>query len=141
MRNFYIFQIKSEIEILLKDNPYELFHTLQTIYYRTGDERAQYLIANQIIDKIDMKNMDISLFKRFQENYFYTKYKNIHAMHDVYRKENTILSLHKSYIKLQTNVIKPRFLEELKKYHRLFICDFETIDYFWLDSLSIASFL
>ena len=79
--------------------------------------------------------MDILLFKRYKENYFYMKYRNIHSMHDVYRKENTVLTLNKTYLKLETNVIKPRFLEELQKNHSLFVCDFQEKDYFWLDSL------
>ena len=49
----------------------------------------------------------------------------------------TTLILNKTYLKLETNVVKPRFLEELQKNHSLFVCDFESMDYFWLDSLSL----
>ena len=52
-------------------------------------------------------------------------------MHDVYRKENTKLTLYKTYLKLETDVIKPKFLEELQINHSLFVCDFESMDYFW----------
>ena len=138
MRVFYIFQIKKDLTKITKENPYTLFHTLETIYYREPDDiKLGYVFLKQIIDPIPIKELDILLFKRYKENYFYMKYRNIHSMHDVYRKENTVLTLNKTYLKLENNVIKPRFLEELQKNHSLFVCDFESMDYFWLDSLSL----
>ena len=44
----------------------------------------------------------------------------------------------KTYLKLETNVIKPRFLNELRKNSNFFICDFTEKDYFWLDSLEVS---
>ena len=64
------------------------------------------------------------------------KYKNIHSLHDFYRKENTTLSLHKIFLKLDTNVIKPCFFKELQELNNLFVCDFESKDYFWLESFN-----
>lgn len=135
MRNFYIFEIKEEVEKITKKNPYELFHTLETIYYRTPEEaEMSYHFIKQLIKPIPIKELDISLFKRYKESYFYTKYRNVHRMFDVYRRESTTLTLCKTYLKLETNVVKPRFLEELQRYN-FFVCDFEGKDYFWLDSL------
>lgn len=136
MRNFFIFEIKDSIKKVTKENPYELFHTLETIYYQSKEEaQTSFNFLIQLIDPIKIKDLDISLFKQYKENYFYTKYKNIHKMHDIYRKEQTTLSLYKVYLKLETNVVKPRFLEELQKNHNFFVCDFEEKDYFWLESL------
>ena len=138
MRVFYIFQINADIEKVTKDNPYELFHTLEVIYYRMRDDvNLGFTFMTQLVKPIKVKELDIALFKRYKENYFYMKYRNTHSMHDVYRKENTKLTIYKTYIKLETDVIKPRFLEELQKNHSLFVCDFESMDYFWLDSLSL----
>ncbi|MBR1818480.1 MAG: sporulation inhibitor of replication protein SirA [Bacilli bacterium] len=139
MRNFYIFQIQKDMEPTLKKNPYELFHTLQTIYYEKNPSDLQFHLVRQLIEKMDIKTMDIEIFKALKENYFYTKYKSIHSMHDVYRKENSVLILHPTYLNLKTDAIQPCFFEELKKYRRLFFCDFEKLDYFWLDSLKEAS--
>lgn len=136
MRNFYIFEIKKEVKKLTKENPYDLFHTLETIYYHREDTGASYVFLRQLIEPISIRDLDILLFKHYKENYFYTKYRNVHNMHDVYRKENTTLKLFKTYLKLETNVVKPRFLEELQKNHNFFVCDFEEKDYFWLESLS-----
>ncbi len=139
MRNFYIFEINPDIKKMTKEIPYELFHTLETIYYqRKEDVNLSYHFLTQLIRPIAIKDLDIAIFKKFKDNYFYTKYKNVHNMHDVYRKENTRLTLYKTFMKLETNVIKPRFLEELIHYPNLFLCDFEEKDYFWLDSLSMV---
>ncbi len=135
MRHFYIFKITSSCEKIWKKNPYELYHTLEMIYYRNEDDI--YLgnkMIKQLIVPIAIKELDFALFSHFKNNYFYMKYKNIHSMHDVYRNENTILTLHKSYLKLDTNVIKPSFLFVLQKSSSFFVCDFEEKDYFWLDS-------
>ena len=137
MRIFYIFQINTNIKKMTQESPYNLFHTLETIYYRSPEDvELSYLFLKQLIIPIDLKNLDIALFKRFKENYFYTKYKNVHKMHDVYRQENTTLTLYKTYMKMETNVIKPRFLEIIRQKKNIFICDFEEKDYFWLESLS-----
>ena len=139
MRHFYIFEIHPEIKKMTKEIPYELFHTLEVIYYQKSEDiPLNNRFLEQMISPIPLKDLDIAIFKRFKENYFYTKFKNIHSMHDVYRKENTKLSLFKTYMKLETNVVKPRFFEELRKYPNLFLCDFEEKDYFWLDSLSMV---
>ena len=137
MRIFYIFQINTNIKKMTQESPYNLFHTLETIYYRSPEDvELSYLFLKQLIIPIDLKNLDIALFKRFKENYFYTKYKNVHKMHDVYRQENTTLTLYKTYMKMETNVIKPRFLEIIRQKKNIFICDFEEKDYFCLESLS-----
>lgn len=137
MRHFYIFQINPDIVKLTKNKPYELFHTLETIYYRTSDDiNLGYVFINQLIDLIAVKELDIDIFKTYKNNYFYMKYKNVHSMHDVYRRENTTLTIHKTYLKLDTDAIKPRFLEELMNNPYYFVCDFAEKDYFWLDSLT-----
>ncbi len=136
MRNFYIFEINSMMKKVTLENSYELFHTLETIYYeKTMSAEMSYHFFQQIACPIKIKEIDVALFKAYKENYFYTKYKNVHKMYDVYRGEDTTLTLYKTYLKLETNVVKPRFIEELKKNHNFFVCDFAEKDYFWLDSL------
>ena len=128
MRHFYIFKINPSVSKVFKNRPYEVFHTLETLYYRTDDDI--YLGKNfvkQFIFPISLKELDIM------------KYKNVHSLHDFYRKESTTLSLHKTFLKLDTNVVKPCFLKELQEFNNLFVCDFESKDYFWLDSFKLGA--
>ena len=51
MRVFYIFQIKKDLTKITKENPYTLFHTLETIYYREPDDiKLGYVFLKQIIE-------------------------------------------------------------------------------------------
>ncbi len=140
MRSFYIFKINPYLEVLLKQKPYEIYRTLEIIYYRNLNEiDLGYEFINQLIKPISVKEIDITIFKNYKNNYFYTKYRNVHRMHDVYRKENTILTINRTYLKIQTDSMWPRFLNDLKTNEHFFICDFKEKDYFWLDSLKTKS--
>ena len=60
MRVFYIFQIKKDLEKITKENPYMLFHTLETIYYREPDDiKLGYMFLKQIIEPIAIKDLDV----------------------------------------------------------------------------------
>ena len=136
MRIFYIFNIKDDIKKLTFRNAYDLFHTLEVIYYQNEcDLETSYIFVKQLINAIDHNKLDCLLFQRYKDNYFYMKCQNVHKMHDIYRGEHTKLTIYKTYIKLETNVVKPRFLEELTQNTNFFVCDFEEKDYFYLDSL------
>ena len=64
MRNFYIFKIKKEVKHITKENPYDLFHTLETIYYHKEDTGASYIFLRQLIEPISIRELDILLFKQ-----------------------------------------------------------------------------
>ncbi len=135
MRYFYIFKINKDMSKIMKDNSYLLYHTLETFYFRSLDDvRLGNVLSRQIIEPIESKKIDIMLFKHYQNNYFYMKYKNIHKLHDVYRRENTELRIYKTYLKMKTDAIRPRFFDILRN-QDLFVCDFLEKDYFWIDSL------
>ena len=73
MRHFYIFKINPSIYKVFKNRPYEVFHTLETLYYQTDDIHFGFI--KQFIYPISLKELDIMLFKKFKNNYFYMKYK------------------------------------------------------------------
>lgn len=138
MRTFYIFKIKNEYVSLTKNNPYQLYKMLSYIYHL--DKKDIYKgkeILYKIVDKFNEKEMDIHLFKCYRENYFYTKFKNIHQVNNFYKKEESKLIIKKSFLLLQSSVVHPTFLNELTKFNHLFFCDFENIDFFWLDKLFV----
>ena len=138
MRKFYVFKMKSEYATLTKKNPYHLYKTLEQIYYvDPSDLNLGIDLFERMIDVFNPKSIDIDLFKKYKDNYFYTKYRNVHQIHDVYRRETTKLTVCKTYLELETSVIRPTFLKDLEEYENLFFCDFENKDYFWLETISI----
>lgn len=138
MRTFYIFKIKEEYAILTKNNPYQLFRMLEFIYSLDRKEVTRGAdMFYKVIESFQTKEFDIRIFKKYADNYFYTKFKNIHQMHNIYKKEESKLTVRKHYLLLESTVIRPTFLEDLKEFHNLFLCDFENKDYFWLEKLAV----
>ena len=138
MRTFYIFQIKEEYATLTKNNPYNLFKMFSYIYnIDRRDINTGAHLFYQLIERLNSKEMDIKLFKKYQDNYFYTKFKNIHQVNNIYKKEESKLEVHKHFLLLKSTIIHPVFLNDLKEDPNIFLCDFENKDYFWLDLLAI----
>ncbi len=138
MRQFFIFKIKEEFAILTKKNPHHLYRTLEQIYYvDKNDLELGIDLFERIIEKLNPKQIDVALFKKYKENYFYTKYRNVHQICDVYRSEQTKLIVNKTYLELESSVPRPTFLKELEKENNLFFCDFENKDYFWLEKIAL----
>lgn len=138
MRTFYVFKIRKEYAILTKKNPYHLYKTIEQLYYVDQSEISLGLdLFEKIIEPLNQKQLDIELFKKYKDNYFYTKFRNIHQIHDIYRHEDTALKVGKSYLELESSIIRPSFLNELEEKENLFFCDFENKDYFWLETITI----
>ncbi len=138
MRTFYIFKVKDEYATLTKNNPYQLFRLLEFIYNLDRKEVSRGAdLFYKMIEGLNSKALDIYMFKKYRENYFYTKFKNIHQMNNFYKKEESKLIVRNHYLLLESTVIKPIFLEDLKEIPNLFLCDFENKDYFWLEKLPV----
>lgn len=136
MRTFYIFQIKEEYASLTRKNPYHLFKMLSYIYNLEEKEvnRGADLFF-KLVEPFHSKELDIAIFKKYRENYFYTKFKNVHQIYNLYKKEESKLIVHKHFLVLKSTLIRPTFLQDLLSYQNIYLCDFENKDYFWLESL------
>lgn len=138
MRTFYIFKIKNEYATLTKNNPYSLFRMLEFIYNLDKNEVSRGAdLFYKMVESLNNKSLDVQLFKKHKENYFYTKFKNIHQVNNFYKKEESKLIVRTHYLLLESSIIKPTFLEDLQDLPNLFLCDFENKDYFWLEKLPV----
>ncbi len=137
MRTFYIFKIKEEFATLTKNNPYHLFKMFSYIY---NLEQSEINKGADLFFKLTIpfpsKKLDITLFKKYQDNYFYTKFKNVHQINNLYSKEESKLIVHNNFLVLKSNLIRPTFLQVLQEEKNLYLCDFENKDYFWLESIT-----
>ncbi len=138
MRTFYIFKIKKEYAVLTKNNPYYLFKMLSYIYHLDREDLTRGVeLFNKMTDAFNIKDLDDHIYQNYQDNIFYTKFKNIHQFHNIYIKEESKLIIRKKFLLLQSNVIHPTFLDYLQNYEDLFFCDFANKDYFWIEKLYI----
>ena len=138
MRHFYLFNIQKTMNLLGHFHPLELFNTLEAIYYgKNSNILCEEVLLKQLLNSIDVERVDNDIYTYFAHNYFYTKYRHRHVIRDVFRHETTIMEIHPSYIKVETNVMIPKMLEIIKESHTFFACDFQNKDYYWLDEARI----
>ncbi len=135
MRTFYIFRISKEMQILLKNSPYNLFKSLEDIYLldKTDIGIGKDLL-DQIVVPIDKERYNKLIYDFNKDNDFYIKSGDTHKVINKYRKEETIITVKNTYILLKTNIIN----KDIKKFlpiTQAFACDFQNKDYFWLEKL------
>lgn len=135
MRTFYIFRINKEMGILLRNNPYNLFRSLEDIYLL---DKASVGIGKELLDQliipIDKEKYNKLIYEKNKDNDFYMKTGDTHRVVNKYRKEETTIIVKNSHILLKTNIIN-RDLKKFLPVTDAFLCDFQNKDYFWLDKL------
>lgn len=138
MRKFFIFNVNKEMAILTKNSPYSLYKSMEQIYnMKKNDLQIGLNIYDQIIMPINFQKLDKELFEYFKDNDHYSKFQNQHYIHNKYRPEDTTLTIHNSFLVLESNALKPVFLKCLTTKNDFLACDFENRDYFWLEELRI----
>ena len=136
MRTFYIFKINPEFSILLRDNPYNLFKTMEQIKrFPRVDFHLALQLFETVTSPINRKKYNGELFSDYQNDQYYTKYENLHMIHNYYSDEETVLFVGKAYLRLKSTEHMPSFLKHLTFDSNLFACDFQNQDYFWLSEV------
>ena len=71
------------------------------------------------------------------DNYNYTCYRSTHIINDFYKNETTKLAIKNSHMAINTNMVYPKFFNEIKNLKNIFICDFVNGDYFYLKKINL----
>lgn len=133
MRTFYIFKINKEFKIIARNKPYNLFLALDNIH---NMDEANITLAcklfDEICDKPNMRDLNMSLFNELRSSDYYTKFNNNHLINNYYTEENSKLIVKKTFMKVKSSMNNPTFFQILKKTPNLFVVDFASKDYFWL---------
>ena len=136
MRTFYIFNINKSFYNLMRNNPYHLFRAMEDIHsFNTADANVAYDLFTQIASPFDKSKINNKIFNELKGIDFYSKFRNVHRIQNKYIPEDTMLIVNKAFLMLESNILKPAFLDVLKDYRNLFVCDFKNKDYFWLNEL------
>ena len=137
MRTFYIFKIKREMKVLLKETPYNLFKILENLYcYSNIDIGVSFNIYTTVLDTFDKEDLNNRINSLFQNYKYYSNELDVHYIYNKYRPENTTLRVYKSHLLLKSDIYKPTLLVNYLMSDNLFVCDFKNKDYFWLDDYS-----
>ena len=136
MRTFYIFNINKNFYSLMKNNPNHLFRAMEDIHsFDEKDADLAYDLFTQIASPFDKSLINNKIFEYSKDNDFYSKYHNVHRIQNKYIPEDSMLVVNKAFLLLESNILKPSFLNDLREYNNLFVCDFKNRDYFWLNEL------
>ena len=134
MRTFYIFKIKKEMTILTKETPYNLYRTIEHLYYLDEyNMGVSFKIYNELFDTFNKDYINKRIKSLFKNNRYYTNEEDIHKIDNKYRPENSYLKVYKSHILLKSNINNPALLVNYLMSDNLFVCDFKNKDYFWLN--------
>ena len=56
-------------------------------------------------------------------------------IHDYYTKEESKLIINTNYLLIKSTKQLPTFLKAITRKEKIFVIDFDNIDYFWLEEL------
>lgn len=134
MRTFYVFKINKEMTILTKDTPYNLYKTIEHLYYLDSyNMDISFKIFNDLFSPFDKEYINKRIKSLFKNNKYYIYDNNIHYINNKYRPENTCLKVFKSHILIKTDAVNPTLLINYLMTDNLFVCDFKNKNYFWLN--------
>ena len=135
MKVYYIFKIKNEFVNLYKDTPSILYNILKNIYYMDKESvEYGYNLFNQLIQTLDKIKLDRELYIEMHQDIPYTKRKDIHEIHNLYKDEISKLRINNFYMKLELDQDFSSFYKYLiKKENNLFVCNFKITDFFFLE--------
>lgn len=120
----------------MKNNPYHLFRAMEDIHsFDRTDVNVAYDLFMQLVNPFDKSKINNKIFNESKDNDFYSKFHNVHRIQNKYVPEDSMLVVNRAFLLLESNILKPTFLDELKEYKNLFVCDFTNKDYFWLNEL------
>ncbi len=134
MRTFYIFKIKKELTILTKETPYNLYRTIENLYYYDSvNANVSFKIFGDIFDTFNLDYLNKRISNLFKNNRYYSYVDGIHIINNKYKPEMSKLKVYKSHLLLKSDVIDPALLVNYLMSDNLFVCDFKNKDYFWLN--------
>ena len=136
MRKYYLFKINNIFYNLTKNNPYNLYKAIETIYHiKEHDLPYFYNYFNVIRDTFNKEYLNNNIYEYYKNRHSYTKVNNTHMIYDYYTKEESKLIINTNYLLIKSTKQIPTFLKAITRKEKIFVIDFDNIDYFWLEEL------
>lgn len=141
MKELYIFNVKEEFYKLYKEKPSELFLIFNRIYHmKLSDKEYGYNLFSQISLFLDKSKVNEIIKDKYKDKIMYSNNGNEHIINNLFLNEISILTVKNSNIKIESNINKPSFLDDLRDLNfNLFVCDFKNQDFFFIAKKRIRS--
>jgi len=126
MVEYNLFIIKQEYYDIYKNKPLFLYEILKKIYYMNSNFNYGITLYEQICNKVSVDTLKYYLNNRYDlnnDNYFFI--------------DGVLIELRYSRIILKSKQNYPKVMEVFNCYNKnIFVCNFISNDYFWLDIFS-----
>ena len=135
MNEFFIFSLKEEFYKLYRNKTSELFYIFNRIYnMKLSDKEYGYNLFCQVCNFFDKDYINKFMKEKYKDKIMYSNSFNEHVINNLFLNEISILAVKSSNLKIESNVSKPSFLEDLKEVKlNLFLCDFKNKEYYFIN--------
>ena len=137
MRMYYIFNVKSDVASLYRNNPSSLYKILESIYFMHREEVDYgFNLFKQITNKVKVLELNNLIYIKMHKDMIYSKISDEHIINDLYKDEVSILKVKSSHLLLESNKSYPSFFKLLHIINPdYFVCDFKEKDFFFIDNV------
>lgn len=135
MRTYYIFKINKYFAYVYKKWPHKMYKIIEELYHtKDYDIHFNYRYYQKFAIEFNKRAINEYIYSINKKNANYYRDNNVHIINnDKYNK----LIVNTTCIMLKTDDIYSVFLNDLNVYlDNIFVCDFKSQDYFWLESLN-----
>lgn len=139
MRTYYIFNVNEHFSYMYKNKPFKMYKILEEIYHtKEYDIMLTYHVFEQVASPFYKNVLNEFIYHNYKFKPGYTIKGNVHIINN--NSEVSKLTINNSNIKIRTLNNYSCFFELLANYDdNLFVCDFNSKDYFWLSKLHSGS--
>lgn len=135
VRIFYIYNVNDFFYEVYNKYPYKLYKMLEDTYYTNRHDMMlstnYYEAITNHFNKLFMNNF---LNINHKVDVYYNNKANIHLISNYHEYSKLMVSNY--CLKLKSSINYPTFFDSLQKFNnKLFVCDFENQDYFWLENV------
>lgn len=132
MRKYFLFDISDRYFNVYFHKERLLFRTLESLYNNESHQRANNIsLFNQLCVPINIHFLN----SYFDNKVFVRNNKNKHIYISQKTDEKTLIEIKSSCIIMLTNLNFSKLFKVFNYYSkRIFVCDFQNQDYFWLDN-------
>ena len=130
MRKYYLFVIKNDYQQIYKNHSYVLFKTLENL---KGTIPVNFPYGMSLYEQL-CQTFHSDILNNYIKRKFKCKKINKKIIKINSMVENTYIQVNKSCTIILTNLNIPPVFRIFDIYNkRIFVCDFENQDYFWLN--------
>lgn len=135
MRIFYIYNVNKNYYDMYYKHSYKLYKIIESIYYqRNYDKISSYRLYKQVVNPINKMLCNSYITKNYRLSYEYEYDYNTHYIRK--KDEHTKMVISNINIKIISDINFPSFFYDIYAYEdKIFVCDFDNNDYFWLDKV------